>query len=620
MRVSALLSTYVTERRKVNSAKTTVRNTVTALEMARDSIKGDLGMAGTYLNQLVALRQYEKDQADADVIAAGAAPPQFLIDEAKAKDTALVNAKDTLRKHNELGADGNPAGALVDALLETKAAKEDDGQALADAISAVHGSTVANKDSIDTLTSTLTDADGNLIDLANLDTGVDSLAGDGRTDETVKGNADNIMNLDGRVETNEEGISNLRLDLYGATAPQDGSDHCVAMGIANDAACGKERSKQNADAIGDLDSDVDGLSTRVDDNEDTLDDHAMKLMEKKSYIETLQAELGMDVAGNSGIEGSRIDHNETRSMDNATAIGENKTAIAANTTAIESNDMDIAANTTAIESNDMDIAANTTAIESNDMDIAANTTAIESNDMDIAANTTAIESNDMDIAANTTAIESNDMDIAANTTAIESNDVDIAANTTAIESNDMDIAANTTAIESNDVDIAANTAAIVAEATTRGEMDMMLATAIDDETTARMGADMMLAGALDEEVAARASADMALDSRVGSNAGAIAANMNAIGSNTSAISDNRNMIGELSDDLDVVRAGVAASMALAGMPAINGRGISIGVGSFDGESAFAVGFQIQGEQASFKVGITSGGGATGASAGVGFNF
>ncbi len=39
-----------------------------------------------------------------------------------------------------------------------------------------------------------------------------------------------------------------------------------------------------------------------------------------------------------------------------------------------------------------------------------------------------------------------------------------------------------------------------------------------------------------------------------------------------------------------------------------------------GESAFAVGFQIQGEQASFKVGVTSSGGATGASAGVGFNF
>ncbi len=108
--------------------------------------------------------------------------------------------------------------------------------------------------------------------------------------------------------------------------------------------------------------------------------------------------------------------------------------------------------------------------------------------------------------------------------------------------------------------------------------------------------------------------------RIEANEGAIASNMTSIGSNRSSIMDNSNRIGELSDSLDVVRAGVAASMALAGMPAINGRGISIGVGSFDGESAFAVGFQIQGEMASFKVGVTSASGATGASAGVGFQF
>ena len=93
-----------------------------------------------------------------------------------------------------------------------------------------------------------------------------------------------------------------------------------------------------------------------------------------------------------------------------------------------------------------------------------------------------------------------------------------------------------------------------------------------------------------------------------------------VGANEMAIQRNSGMISDLNESLEVVRAGVAASMALAGMPAINGRGISIGVGSYDGESAFAVGFQIQGEMASFKVGVTSAGGETGASAGVGFQF
>ena len=110
------------------------------------------------------------------------------------------------------------------------------------------------------------------------------------------------------------------------------------------------------------------------------------------------------------------------------------------------------------------------------------------------------------------------------------------------------------------------------------------------------------------------------ETAIGMNTSAISALDGRVGANASAIGRNSEMITGLQDQMEVVRAGVAASMALAGMPAINGRGISIGVGSFDGESAFAVGFQIQSDMASFKVGVTSAGGETGASAGVGFQF
>ena len=195
-------------------------------------------------------------------------------------------------------------------------------------------------------------------------------------------------------------------------------------------------------------------------------------------------------------------------------------------------------------------------------------------------------------------------------------------------------------IDYNETRSMANATAIAAEETARMAEDIRLEGRIDtnwdaiavnqtDIATNEMGISdnageiMRVEGRVDTNWDAIAANQMSIDanaSGVSSNADAIAANMNSIGTNAGSISDNRNMIGELSDDLDVVRAGVAASMALAGMPAINGRGISIGVGSFDGESAFAVGFQIQGEMASFKVGITSGGGATGASAGVGFQF
>ena len=213
----------------------------------------------------------------------------------------------------------------------------------------------------------------------------------------------------------------------------------------------------------------------------------------------------------------------------------------------------------------------------------------------------AVATNTAAIAENASAIEHNHEDIIELDGRVTQNEEDIASNT-------MMIGDNRSMIMTNTENIATNAGNIMANTTMIGENRGMI------ETNA--GSIMANAGHIMENrgmIETNASG-------ISSNANAIAANMNSIGQNSSAISDNRNMIGELSEDLDVVRAGVAASMALAGMPAINGRGISIGVGSFDGESAFAVGFQIQGEMASFKVGVTSASGATGASAGVGFQF
>ncbi len=170
------------------------------------------------------------------------------------------------------------------------------------------------------------------------------------------------------------------------------------------------------------------------------------------------------------------------------------------------------------------------------------------------------------------------------------------------------IDANETRSMTNATNIATNTTNIA----TNAENIMGLRTDVDqneEDIMTNAGNIMTNSGRLDTA-----------EGRISSNADAIANNMNSIGQNQAAIGRNESAIMGLQDQMEVVRAGVAASMALAGMPAINGRGISIGVGSFDGESAFAVGFQIQSDMASFKVGVTSAGGETGASAGVGFQF
>ena len=63
------------------------------------------------------------------------------------------------------------------------------------------------------------------------------------------------------------------------------------------------------------------------------------------------------------------------------------------------------------------------------------------------------------------------------------------------------------------------------------------------------------------------------------------------------------------------------SMALAGMPAVAGRGtaLAVGVGNFDGESAVALGVTHTTKRAVFKIGVThTDEGGTGVSAGAAF--
>ena len=384
-----------------------------------ESVRTAVRNPAEHLDTLVALAEKEYNDAVERGLEGTALEPY----------NKLRMAANDARSEYTVPEDGDPASDLLAALI----AQKDTGGALIDAVSENHQSTVANATRLDTI-------EGNMGD-------------DGQVDQ----NADDIDVLEGQVEENTTAISGIRSDLYGDTASQHDGPACEASGIAHDAACGKERSGQNA-------TDIEALDGRVSANETMLDDHEMRITANANDIDMLEME-------DERLEG-RID-------------------------------------------------------------------------------------------------------------------------------------TNWDAIAVNQMDIDANEAAIMAEETARMEADTMHDTMIaENKMTGMTNATNI--GMNKGMIMSNAEAISGLDGRVGANA--------------SAIMRNGDMIGELSESLDVVRAGVAASMALAGMPAVNGRGIAIGVGSFDGESAFAVGFQIAGEQASFKVGVTSSGGATGASAGVGFNF
>jgi hypothetical protein len=588
---------------------------------ATNDVEENQRNTGAYLDQLVALRQNQKAAADAAAIKAEAEEETAGQKEAN-ENLAAANAQ--LKSFTDLQAldDANPVKALVNSLVAAEdSAEDDDGQALVDAVSATYDTAKAAQTTADAAMGALTaeddpdtEADESGAVTANTDaiaglTAVDDPATEADESGAVTANTDAIAGLtavdDPATEADESGAVTANTDrstsnagaIAGLTAeddPDTEADESGAVTANTDAIAGltavddpateadesgavtanTDRSTSNAGAIAgltaeddpDTEADESGAVTantgdivtldgRVTVNEDAIDDHDMKLMAKKMYIDAIGAEMGFDPATGMGTEGdgmSRIDNNEA-------AIGANSSAIVAETAARTEADT---------------------------------------------AEASARE------AADTAEASAREAADTAEASAREAADT---AEASAREMADTMLGGR---IDTNVTNIAANSTAITAEQTARMEYDTMLGGRIDVEEMARMAGD------------AANAADIATNSGgISANTGLIADNMAAISGNSSMINDNRNMIGansarigELSDDLDIVRSGVAASMALAGMPNINGRGIAIGVGSFDGESAFAVGFQIQGEMASFQIGVTSSGGETGASAGVGFQF
>ncbi|MCY4585891.1 MAG: hypothetical protein OXB98_07635, partial [Bryobacterales bacterium] len=338
-----LISGFGNINNRVDKAAETLETTVKALDTANNDARKAFGDAKSYLDQLVTLRKFDEAKAEAALADAGDDPAPSLVADADDAEKLRIDAEGTRETYLKLVGDPdnqNPANELLSALLaqedaNTDVLEDDDGKALVDAVAktfetadSAMTTADANEDRLDDLLQTaddgtetgriasieesikgLTGDDGTAgkVDLTAgkvdlLETGLADLAGDGQTDETVKGNADDIGLLDTRVAANEKGIGDLEVALYGPTASQHDGPVCEGSGIAHDAACGKERSGQNAEAIGDLDSDVEELSGRVD-------EHDTKLWEKKAYIETLQGEVGIDAMGNGTEDNgmSRID-------------------------------------------------------------------------------------------------------------------------------------------------------------------------------------------------------------------------------------------------------------------------------------------------------------------------
>ena len=178
--------------------------------------------------------------------------------------------------------------------------------------------------------------------------------------------------------------------------------------------------------------------------------------------------------------------------------------------------------------------------------------------------------------------------VAANTAHLVDHEERITTNRTDIDTNRTDIDTNRTDIDTNRTDIDTNKAGI---ATNRTDID-----------TNRTG------------IATNKAEIVRVEERVDSN-------WDAIGANQMDIATNRSNINGLRKGLDVATAGVAAAMALAALPDVEGaRSFGVGLGTFDGKTAVAVGFSYGTERFTFKVGAATASGETGGSAGIGWAF
>ena len=114
-------------------------------------------------------------------------------------------------------------------------------------------------------------------------------------------------------------------------------------------------------------------------------------------------------------------------------------------------------------------------------------------------------------------------------------------------------------------------------------------------------------------------ADIAVNTTgIATNKAAIAVNTTGIATNKADIALNTAGIARLTEGLDILRSGVAASLATNAMPMApgDGWGFAVGTGYFDGESAVAAGLSYRATKYNFKFSVGSSGGETTASAGM----
>ncbi len=257
--------------------------------------------------------------------------------------------------------------------------------------------------------------------------------------------------------------------------------------------------------------------------------------------------------------------------------GENQIRIGADHANVQIGDYNLGTIRDATATNVVDIGTNADGIATNVADIGTNADGIATNVVDIGTNADGIATNVADIGTNADGIATNVVDIGTNADGIATNVADIGTNADGIATNVVDIGTNADGIATNVADIGTN-------------------------------ADGIATNVVD----------------IGTNADGIATNVADIGTNADGIATNVADIGTNADDIETNTAGIATAVALAGLPVFKGGtgGWGIALGSFEGETAVAIGANYNLNQGSslIRFGISTSSGGTSGTIGFGKGF
>ena len=209
-------------------------------------------------------------------------------------------------------------------------------------------------------------------------------------------------------------------------------------------------------------------------------------------------------------------------------------------------------------------------------------------------------------------VEANTAQIATNTADIADHETRITGNETMLADHETRITGNETMLADHEMRITGNEAMLVDHGVKLAQKKQYI-----DNLGAHIGVDPVTGMGIGEGGMSRIDMN---EMRGMHNSGMIETNSMGIMENRAMIESNQMSIMRNMEDIQTLKSGVAASMALGGMPEMGARGVSVGAGSYGGETALAVGVHFSGENSRFKIGVTSSGGETGASLGAGWSF